>query len=191
MNTLILKLDVTGQPIQWISREAGALLYCRNQVSWEAGEHLVTLRGGISRATGRRSVLNINSIVATSSLDKSAYSVRKAPVLTNRQLFQRDQNMCLYCGENTSRSFLTRDHVVPISRGGQDTWQNVVTACRACNQRKDNRLIDEINMPLLAVPYVPNCAEGLILANRKILADQMAYLKMRVGKESRFKLADQ
>ena len=64
-----------------------------------------------------------------------------------------------------------------------------MTACRACNQRKDDRTLQELGWTLLALPYEPNRAEGLILANRRILADQMAFLCERVGRGSRLKAA--
>ncbi|MGI9301914.1 MAG: HNH endonuclease, partial [Gammaproteobacteria bacterium] len=64
----------------------------------------------------------------------------------------------------------------------------VVTACRPCNQRKDNRKLEELGMRLLAVPYAPNRAEALIMANRRTLADQMAFLRARVGKTSRLRI---
>ncbi|MCH9673729.1 MAG: HNH endonuclease [Gammaproteobacteria bacterium] len=187
MTTLILKLDVAGRPIGWVSREAGALLYCRNQVAWEAGEHFVHLRGGYSRLLGTRSVLNVNTIIATRSLDRVA-DIGGVPALTNRQLFRRDGFMCLYCARQFAATELTRDHVTPTSRGGRDTWENVVTACRTCNHRKDNRTateLDAVGMRLVAVPYAPNRAEALILANRRILADQMAFLRSHIGKMSR------
>ncbi len=189
MNTLILKLDIAGQPVGWISREEGALLYCRDQVAWEAGEQVVRLHGGESRLTGTRSFLDINTIVATRSHDKGLLSKGDVPCLTNKQLFSRDEYMCMYCGKQYGNSLLTRDHVMPLSRGGLDIWENVVTACRSCNQTKDNALLSEINMKLIAVPYAPNRAEGLILTNRRILADQMAFLKTRVGKGSRLRVA--
>jgi len=62
---------------------------------------------------------------------------------------------------------------------------NVVTACRACNQRKGNRTPEEAHMHLLYAPYVPNRAEFLILANRRILADQMEFLLASVPRSSR------
>lgn len=181
----ILKLDVGGRPIAWISREDGALLYCREQVAWEAGSEDTILRGGFSRRTGLRSTLRVNSIVATISMDKRADTWRGTPTLTNTQLFRRDDYMCLYCGDVLPPSLLTRDHVVPVSAGGRDTWENVVTACRPCNHRKDDHALEAVGMRLLAVPYAPNRAEGLILENRRILADQMKFLRTRVGKGSR------
>jgi hypothetical protein len=189
MTMRILKLDVGGRPIAWISREDGALLYCRDQVAWEAGTEEVVLRGGHSRRTGLRSLLRVNSIVATISLEKRADEWEGTPALTNSRLFRRDDCLCLYCGEELPPAMLTRDHVVPLSAGGRDTWENVVTACQPCNHRKDNYSLDDIGMRLLAVPYAPNRAEGLILENRRILTDQMAFLRSRVGSTSRLRVA--
>jgi 5-methylcytosine-specific restriction endonuclease McrA len=185
----VLKLDVAGRPISWISREAGALLYCRDQVAWEAGEEELVLRGGYSRITGLRSVLRVNSIVAVTAIDKACRVRTGVPGLTNARLFRRDGYMCLYCGEVLSARLLTRDHIVPVSLGGLDTWENVATACRACNHRKANRLLEDLGMTLLAVPYAPNRAEGLILENRHILCDQMAFLQTHVGSSSRLRVA--
>lgn len=189
MTMRILKLDVGGRPIAWISREDGALLYCREQVAWVAGTEEIVLRGGYSRRTGLRSLLRVNSIVATISLDKRADEWAGTPALTNPRLFRRDDYLCLYCGEELPTGLLTRDHVVPLSAGGRDTWENVVTACQPCNNRKDNHSLDDIGMRLLAVPYAPNRAEGLILENRRILTDQMEFLRSRVGSTSRLRVA--
>ncbi len=188
METMILKLDIAGRPVGWVTREQGALLYCRGQVAWEAGEAHVRLHGGHSRRSGLRSVLDVNSIVATRSLYRRADDAEDVPALTNQRLFRRDDYTCMYCGATLPQHLLTRDHIVPVSKGGRDAWKNVVTACRGCNHRKDNKDIDNIDMKLLAVPYAPNRAEGLILANRRILADQMAFLRLRVGKTSRLRV---
>lgn len=80
---------------------------------------------------------------------------------------------------------LTRDHVIPISKGGLDTWENVVTACFHCNSLKANRTPQQAGMRLLAVPYRPSWIEHLILSNRNILADQMAFLKAQLPKRSK------
>ncbi len=188
MTMRILKLDVGGRPIAWITREDGALLYCREQVAWEAGAEEVVLRGGVSRRTGLRSVLRVNSIVATTAVDKGADGWAGTPALTNAALFRRDDYMCLYCGAELPARLLTRDHVVPVSAGGKDEWENVVSACRACNHRKDNHSLADLGMRLLAVPYAPNRAEGLILENRRILADQMAFLRTHIGSSSRLRV---
>ena len=179
MIAMILKLDVAGRPITWISREEGALHYCRDQVAWEAGIDFLRLRGGVSRATGKRSILCVSTIIATHGVNKQVDLLHDVPALTNERLFRRDNYMCMYCGDYLYNCELTRDHVVPVSRGGADTWENVVTACRDCNHRKADMSLDEIEaigMRLLAVPYAPNRAEALILGNREILSDQMDFL---------------
>ncbi len=181
----ILKLDVGGRPVAWITREDGALLYCREQVAWEAGNEEIVLRGGFSRRTGLRSILRVNSIVATTSVDKAADNWEGTPALTNPRLFRRDNYMCLYCGQVLPPRMLSRDHVIPVSAGGRDEWENVVSACHPCNHRKDNFSLERIGMRLLAVPYAPKRAEGLILENRRILADQMEFLRTRIGSASR------
>ena len=165
---LILRLDVTGKPVRWIPWQEAACLYAREMVAWTAGAHNFALHGGCSRLT--------NSIVAVRGEFQRRHS-RLVPPLNNAELFRRDQHLCLYCGKEHPAATLTRDHVIPLSRGGRDNWSNVVTACRRCNAHKGRRTTDEAGMPLLAIPYVPNIAEYLVLRNHRILADQMEFLK--------------
>ncbi len=180
---LILRLDITGQPVKWIDWQEAACLYARERVAWTAGTHTFALRGGIRRADGERSCLEINSIIAVRGEFRRQLSL--VPPLNNTELFLRDQLLCLYCGKTHRTKELTRDHVIPLSRGGIDCWSNVVTACRRCNARKGNRTPEEAGMPLLAVPYIPNLAEYLLLKNHRILGDQMAFLKMQFGDSPR------
>ena len=74
---------------------------------------------------------------------------------------------------------------MPLSKGGRDTWENVVSACFHCNSRKGGRTPQQAGMPLLAVPFRPSWIEHLILSNRHILADQMAFLKSHLPKRAR------
>ncbi len=73
-------------------------------------------------------------------------------VLSRRNVMKRDRNCCQYCGAKTE---LTLDHVLPRSRGGRDTWENLTTACTRCNVRKGNRTPEEAGMPLKSAPYRP------------------------------------
>ncbi len=177
MSPLILRLDVTGTPVTWMAWQDAVVLYSRNMIAWTAGDREFTFRGGTCRQTGRRSRITINSIVAVKRSLPERYARRGVPPLNNKELFLRDGHLCMYCGGEFREYQLTRDHVVPLSRGGKDRWSNVVAACRHCNIRKGNRLPEQAGMTLLAVPYVPNWAEFLALTNRRILADQMAFLK--------------
>ena len=74
-------------------------------------------------------------------------------VLSRRNIFKRDDHRCQYCG---STQDLTIDHMLPRSRGGRDSWENLVTACTKCNTRKGSRTPDEAKMPLKRKPYRPN-----------------------------------
>ena len=158
-------------------------LYARDRVRWEAGAERFRILGGICARTGHRSSFEIGSIIAVA--DRSRKFSTGIPLLTNRTLFQRDRNLCLYCGQQFPPSQLTRDHVLPASRGGDSVWENCVTACEKCNHRKADRTPEEANMKLLAVPYTPNLAEYLILSNRRILADQMEFLLHFAAKKTR------
>lgn len=175
---LILRLDVMGQPVNWIPWQEAACIYARGRVAWTTGDHVFKLHGGHSRLTGEQSIVEIHSIVAVKG-EFRRWRSKSVPPLNNRELFQRDQYTCLYCGKSHKGSALTRDHVIPMSRGGKDHWANVVTACRRCNTHKGNRTPEESHIPLLAVPYIPNIAEYLVLRNRRILADQMGFLKLQ------------
>lgn len=182
---LILTLDQNGTPHRWVSWQHACFYYCRDQVAWTVGEHSFTFYGGINRVTGRRSEICANSIIAIRGKALSGRHIHPVPPLTNRELFHRDRHLCGYCGEELPGSRLTRDHIVPVSQGGVDTWMNVVTACRHCNQKKSGRTPEEAKMELLFAPYVPNKAEYLILSNRSILADQMDFLARQVSAHSR------
>jgi 5-methylcytosine-specific restriction endonuclease McrA len=107
--------------------------------------------------------------------------------VTNTFLFARDRYSCQYCGRHRTelrgREFLTRDHVIPVSRGGANDWGNVVTACSPCNNRKASRLPNETGMKLLAVPSEPNHVE-LVWAVRSITAVQAKYIRMFYGEET-------
>lgn len=73
--------------------------------------------------------------------------------LTRRNVFQRDGHVCQYCGSDAET--LSIDHVLPRSRGGHDSWDNVTTACLPCNVRKGNRTPREAGMPLARQPRRP------------------------------------
>jgi 5-methylcytosine-specific restriction endonuclease McrA len=72
---------------------------------------------------------------------------------TRKNILKRDRMKCQYCGTSSE---LTIDHVLPRSRGGQDVWTNLVTACTKCNQKKGNRTPEEAQMPLKKKPYKPH-----------------------------------
>jgi len=185
LNPHILRLDVSGQPVEWLSWQEATCLYARDLVAWTLGEHIRTVRGGISRLTGIQSTIELHSIIACSGC--MVRKRRPAPPLTNRALFRRDRHLCMYCALKFPERELTRDHIVPRSRGGRDQWTNVVSACKRCNQRKGNRLPEESRMEMIAIPYQPNVAEWLALINSdRIRGDQMEFLRSQFSPHSRW-----
>lgn len=182
---LILALDMSGLPSRWLMIEEAITYQARRMVAWSLGGTVATYHGGISRATGERSVLSTSSIVAIRGARELVRDAEAEPPLTNAALYARDRHLCAYCGEHYRDRELSRDHIVPVYRGGRDRWMNVVTACRVCNMRKGGRTPESAGMPLLYAPYVPNSYEHLILQNRRILQDQMEYLMVKVPQHSR------
>jgi 5-methylcytosine-specific restriction endonuclease McrA len=182
--TRVLSLDAAGRILDWISWQDAVCLYVRDAVAWTLGDPCLTVHGGMNRHSGEQSILRLHPIVASTGHCKD-HAIDPAPALTNTALFARDRHICLYCGEHYVRQELTRDHVLPLSKQGQDEWENVVSACLACNLRKGSRTPQQAHMPLLAVPYRPSWVEHLILSNRNILSDQMEFLVSHLPKNRR------
>lgn len=183
---LILKLDITGSPDSWINHEEAIRLYANERILATLGTERFLFRGGINAISNLQSKIEIGSILLTKGKTKyHANEGRFVPHLTNRSLFRRDAYVCMYCGDQFKQADLTRDHIIPMSRGGADSWENVVTACYRCNNQKGNRTPEEWGKhKLLAIPYVPNKAEYLFLQNRRIIADQQEFLMARFRKNS-------
>ena len=78
----------------------------------------------------------------------------KKIILTRRNILKRDGHKCVYCGRADLP--LTLDHVIPRSKGGDDSWENLVAACLPCNNRKGDRTPEESHLKLKTKPYAPN-----------------------------------
>lgn len=181
----ILALDIAGTPVRWIDVETAAGYYATGKVGWELGDQKTTLHGGVNRLTGLRSELALSTIIAIEGPRWKRRDCGERVPLSRAMLFTRDRHVCAYCGGQFGPGQLEIEHVTPRSLGGSTVWQNLVSACRACNQRKGNRTPEQAGMPLVFVPYVPNRHEAFILANRRILADQMSFLLAGVPRHSR------
>lgn len=174
----VLRTDASGIPLEWIDFREAVRAYYLGTVVYSLGVPLYEIHGGRNAITGRRSVIRVNSIIATHG---DSHAVLKAlahyvPPLNNQALFARDAHMCMYCGTQFPARGLSRDHIIPLSRGGTDSWKNVVTACKRCNNRKAGRTPEQAGMELLAVPFVPTHAEYIYLQGKRVLADQMEFL---------------
>jgi 5-methylcytosine-specific restriction endonuclease McrA len=178
----VLALDITGTPREWIGAEEAVKYMATDSVAWSIGNEVIRYRGGYQHS-GAQSVVTCNSIIALKgkSLETTNYQV----MLTNKTLFGRDRYRCAYCGNKYFSHLLSRDHIVPTSRGGANSWQNCITACGGCNNYKGNKLLSELDMHLLFQPYVPNLYEAMAISNRMILPEQLAYLQAGFPQHSR------
>lgn len=185
----VLRTDVSGMPLEWIGYQDAVRLIALGQVSYSLGRTLYRIHGGINALSGRQSVVDVDAIIASNGTHPHSqlFSDSYTPPLSNKALFRRDQSLCLYCGEAFHKSLLSRDHVNPLSQGGADTWVNVVTACKRCNNHKAGRTPEQAGMELLAIPFTPTHAEYVYLQGRRILSDQMEFLLAHFPRNSRLR----
>jgi 5-methylcytosine-specific restriction endonuclease McrA len=93
--------------------------------------------------------------------------------VTRRSVFVRDGHRCQYCGAQAENI----DHVVPRSRGGTHSWDNVVACCRRCNSRKEDRLPDEAGFRLARVPRAPRSHLWLLAASGEVRDEWAPYVE--------------
>jgi len=94
---------------------------------------------------------NWPSVIRLSRFVKVPY---KRVVLTRKNILRRDSYRCGYCGRGDLR--LTIDHIIPKARGGSDSWDNLISACTVCNNKKGDRTPEEANMMMLTKPFKPS-----------------------------------
>ena len=110
----VLRTDVAGMPLEWIDFQDAVRIYHLGQVAYACGAMLYRVHGGHNAITGRRSIIEVNSIIATTGETHNFARSRAqyTPPLSNPALFARDAHLCLYCGEQFSPRTLSRDHTV-------------------------------------------------------------------------------
>jgi len=114
--------------------------------------------------------------IAVPSIVRLKYYIKplyRSTYPTRRNILIRDRYTCQYCGSDKD---LTVDHVIPKVRGGKDTWENMVCACKKCNNKKGNLTPEEAGMNLLSKPRKPSYVELLILSKRNVPKEWMDYL---------------
>ena len=152
--TLLFKRDNTDQPVaEIVSVEEGryvsydfadwaALSAFRKEFEPNGHDWIRTVRFDIV-------VPRIIRVLTFSKLPRQEVKFNR------RNLFARDHNTCQYCGKRYTTSQLSLDHVIPRSRGGKTTWDNIVCACLKCNVRKGGRTPAEAHVKLIKAPVKP------------------------------------
>jgi 5-methylcytosine-specific restriction endonuclease McrA len=134
----VLVLNATYEPLSVVSMRRAVVLLLKEKAELvEAAEALL-----------RSESLTLQVPIVIRLVYYVRIPRRFALPVSRRTVMARDHFACQYCGARPGRASLTIDHILPRSRGGQTTWENVTTACGACNRRKGNRLPDEAGMPL-------------------------------------------
>ena len=139
----VLVLNQSYEPLMIINAKRAIVLVIKDKV--EMLEKYRECIHSISNTFDLPSVVKLNFYV---------HIKYKDIILTRKNLLKRDDNRCQYCNKN--KYPLTIDHVVPKDRGGKDTWENLVAACRKCNTKKGNSLLKNIDMQLLKKPRKPS-----------------------------------
>ncbi|HLL74110.1 MAG TPA: HNH endonuclease [Pyrinomonadaceae bacterium] len=141
LNSRVLLLNQTYEPLGTVSVARAIVMLFKNSVfveEWDGDRVLRTPRDEypVPSVVRRRTYVNVRRGRETAGMKRV-------------RIYIRDQFRCQYCGERRNPVELTLDHILPRSRGGDNSPVNVVTACVRCNQRKGSRTPEEARMPLL------------------------------------------
>ena len=142
VNFPVLVLNQTYEPLS-VCRVRRALVLLQQ-------DKAEMLENGVGFIHSASDTFPVPSVIKLAYMVKRPRPQRK---LTRFEIFERDQYTCQYCGKQTRQ--LTIDHVLPRYRGGQHTWENVVSACVPCNRRKAGRTPQEARMKLIRPPSYP------------------------------------
>jgi 5-methylcytosine-specific restriction endonuclease McrA len=146
MDTLVL--DMAYQPMERVSWRKAFELIVREKATVLA-EYADRFINGACK------VFAMPSVIVKKTIRKTKRTVK----FSKKNVFLRDRGTCQYCTEKIAISKATFDHVLPKSRGGITTWDNIVIACRPCNQMKSNKTPQEANMLLHKPPRRPKFLE--------------------------------
>lgn len=171
----VLVLNATFEPLHVVSLRRAIVLLLKDKAE-------------ILEATENR-VRSAGFSMPTPSVIRLVYYVRvprrvQIP-LTRRTVMMRDNYTCQYCGIRPTKNEMTIDHVIPRSKGGQTTWENVVCACRACNLRKGSKLLSQTNMHLAKKPSRPRYVAMVFMSDRSSPRDTWSkYISAMANQEA-------
>lgn len=165
-----LLLNASFEPLCVVSSRRAVVLVLKEKAE-------IVHRNGAEFRSERRSI-PVPSVVRLVHFVRVPY--RASAPLSRRAVFARDNHRCQYCGAHAENL----DHIVPRSRGGTHTWENVVASCRPCNARKEDRLLSECGMVLKRPPIEPHATTSLIASAGPIDPEWTPYLRHHKGPEA-------
>jgi len=140
----VLVLNSTFQPLSVIPERRLVVLLSKSKVTFVDEDVRQVIEEGIRQ----RRLIHDRPVIV--QLLANVHIPRMALRPTRANIMLRDEETCQYCGKRSRE--LTLDHIIPRSRGGQSTWENLVACCKGCNGRKGNRSLKDVNMRLLRQP---------------------------------------
>jgi 5-methylcytosine-specific restriction endonuclease McrA len=155
-STRCVVLNTTYEPITVISSKRALILYLEGKAMIVEEHPELVVRSP-------NQTFPVPTSIVLKQFVRGRMVFRTKALLSQRNLFIRDEYTCQYCkrrrSELKSSEFLTRDHVIPRHLGGKDIWENVVTCCNTCNNKKAYHTLKDINMTLLKNPVAPTIFE--------------------------------
>lgn len=149
-------LNASYEPLAIVSSRRGLILVFEDKATITEEHPTYTVRSA-------HDIWPAPTQIVLKQFVKSRSTHKIKAILTQRNLFLRDGHTCQYCGRHRSQlkssEFLTRDHIVPQSKGGKDVWDNVTTACSKCNNFKADMMLEETGMTLRKKPVAPTIFE--------------------------------
>jgi 5-methylcytosine-specific restriction endonuclease McrA len=152
-NSGVLVLNASYEPLNFVSVKRAVVLLLKEKAE--------VVEAAKAKIRAERLALDLPLVIR---LVAYVPLPRRLPLpLSRRTVLARDLYTCQYCAAQPGRADLTVDHVLPRSRGGLTTWENVVAACGSCNRRKGNRTPEEADMHLLSIPSRPRFVAVVLL----------------------------
>ena len=149
-------LNASYEPLAVVSAKRGLILVFE-------GKATITEEHPDATVNSANDTWPIPTQIVLKEFVKSRSTHRIKALLTQRNLFLRDSYVCQYCRRHRSKlknnEFLTRDHIIPQSKGGKDVWGNVATACSSCNNKKADMMLEDTGMTLARAPWNPTVFE--------------------------------
>ena len=163
-STRCVVLNTTYEPITVISSKRALILYLEGKAMIVEEHPELVVRSP-------NQTFPVPTSIVLKEFVKGRMVFRTKALLTQRNLFIRDEYTCQYCRRTRQQlrhsEFLTRDHVTPRHTGGKDVWENVVTCCNTCNNKKAYHLLEDIDMKLMKKPVAPTIFELWTRQQRK------------------------
>lgn len=148
----VLVLNKSYMPIDIISWENSIILWCKGLAEIVSSYEDIQLHSW-------KSAMQCPAVIRLHHFIKPNKDLKFYKPFTRKNVYERDGGKCQFCGHDVSLNKMTFDHVVPRSKNGKTSWNNIVCSCLKCNTKKANKTLTEAHMTLIQKPYTPKIAD--------------------------------